>query len=118
MGAGYKEAVFIPLIHHNSNNIFTTLNNLISPHTHLQPPCPQQCERFLPFCVQKIDNLRAHITSPTMTVNILGPYLEPLNIFSLILQQHCSLEPLSTKLLKETMDITLCAAASERTRMR
>lgn len=53
-----------------------------------------------------------------MTVNILGPYLEPLNISSLILQQHCSLEPLSTKLLKETMDITLCAAASERTRMR
>lgn len=53
-----------------------------------------------------------------MTVNILGPYLEPLNIFSLILQQHCSLEPLSTKLLKETMDITLCAAASERTLFR
>lgn len=56
-------------------------------------------------CHLQTDNFRAHITSPTMTVNILCIYLELLNAFSLILQQHCPLEPLSTKLLKETMDI-------------
>lgn len=55
MGAGYKEAVFIPLIHHNSNNLFTTLNNLISPHTHLQPPCPQQSVKgFSPFVFKRL----------------------------------------------------------------
>ncbi len=111
---------FSQLIYVNQHNpciLFSTINNLVN----LQQPAATasstaECEKFPTFFIEKIKSIRAQLAPPASIVDILGPHLDLMSGFKAISLQDllntvshmstssCPLDPLSTKLLKETMD--------------
>ena len=89
-----RTSYFSNLINTNKNKpkvLFSVINTLVNP---APPPVPvfsdDDCEQFLSFFLDKVNNIRSNIIPPSTTIAVLPPPISSLSQFSLISSEDLS----------------------------